>query len=65
MKDKSTYTDARARAVRKYLAEKVDTIQFRVPAGMKQEIKDFAALQGESMNAFLLRVVSEAMQQDA
>ena len=54
-------SDAVKRAVKKYNQEKVERIIFRVPKGKKAEIQDYAAQNGESLNAFLNRVVDEAM----
>ncbi len=55
------YSEAMLRAIKKYEAEKVDRITFRVPKGKKELIQQFAAEQGESVNAFLNRAVDEAM----
>ena len=65
---KSTYkgqTDARRRASAKYLRETVEDIRIRVPKGQKQVIKDHAAGQGESLNAFAIRAIKETMQRDS
>lgn len=55
------YSEAMLRAIKKYEAEKVDRITFRVPKGKKEIIQQFAAEQGESINSFLNRAVDEAM----
>ncbi|MDD3194166.1 MAG: hypothetical protein PHE47_10085 [Oscillospiraceae bacterium] len=57
-------TDAQRRARDKWLAEKVDTINIRVPKGKKTEIQAHAAQCGESVNAFLIRAADEAMERD-
>ena len=59
---KSRYTEAQARAARKYLSEAVDNIQLRVPKGQKELIRAYAEEHGESMNQFILRAINEAMQ---
>ena len=41
-----TYQDSKD----KYLKEKVDTFVLRVPKGMKNEIAEYAASQGMSLN---------------
>jgi len=57
-------TDAQRRARDKWLSEKVDTINVRVPKGVKAIIKAHAEQQGESVNAFMLRAAEEAMERD-
>ena len=52
------------RAVKKYDAEKVDRVVFRVPKGKKELLQQHAAAQGESLSAFLNRAVDEAMERD-
>ena len=51
-------------AVKKYDAEKVDRVVFRVPKGKKELLQQHAAAQGESLSAFLNRAVDEAMERD-
>ena len=57
-------SEALDRAIRKYEAEKVERIIFRVPKGKKALIQEYAAQQGESLNAFLNRVVDVAMSEE-
>lgn len=57
-------TDAQRRARDKWLSEKVDTINLRVPKGEKVAIQEHAAKCGESVNAFLYRAAKIAMMQD-
>lgn len=57
-------TDAQRKARDKWLAEKVETINIRVPKGEKGIIKAHADQQGESVNAFLLRAARETMARD-
>ena len=56
-------TDAQRRARDKWLNEKVETINVRVPKGKKAVIQDYAASHGESVNGFINRAVDEAMEQ--
>lgn len=56
-------SEAQLKASKKY-HQKFDNIQFRVPQGEKALIADHAAAQGESLNAFLRRAVSETMERD-
>ena len=65
---RSTYsgqTEARRRASAKYLKEAVEDVRIRVPKGQKAVIKAHAESQGESMNDFVVRVIDEAIEQDA
>ena len=59
-----TYSDAMLRAIKKYEAEKVERITFRVPKGNKEIIRNFAAARGESLNGFIQRAVYETMRRD-
>ena len=64
---KSTYkgnTDARRKASRVYLAEKVEDIRIRVQKGQKPIIKAHAESMGESVNSFIVRAINEAMARD-
>ncbi len=64
---KSTYTgqtEARRKASAKYLKESVEDVRIRVPKGQKAVIKTHAENQGESMNAFVIRAITETMQRD-
>lgn len=61
---KSRYTESQKKAAEKYLAEKVEDIRIRVPKGQKDIIRAHAAGQGESMNQFVIRAISETMSRD-
>lgn len=56
-------TQAQLRATKKY-HEKLDNIQIRVPKGEKEKISVHAAAQGESLNAFVVRAIKEAMERE-
>jgi len=45
----------------KYLSEKVETFVVRVPKGKKEAVKAFAKSKGLSLNAFILGLINEAM----
>lgn len=62
---KSRYTEAQAKAAKKYLTETVEDVRIRVPKGQKAVIKAHAERQGESMNAFVIRAIDETMERDA
>ena len=54
---------AQRKATDKYL-EKFDEMRVRVPSGQKAVFKDHAEVQGESLNSFIIRAMSEAMARD-
>lgn len=54
---------AQRRATEKYL-EKFDEMRVRVPAGQKELVKAHAEVQGESLNGFINRAITETMERD-
>lgn len=61
---KRRYTEAQAKAAKKYLKESVEDIRIRVPKGDKVKVQEHAATMGESMNSFVVRAIDEAMVRD-
>lgn len=61
---KSRYTEAQAKAAKKYLKESVEDIRIRVPKGNKAKVQEHAANMGESTNAFVVRAIDETMERD-
>lgn len=57
-------SEARRRAADKYISEKTDEIKLRVTKGKKDIIKAHAESMGESVNSFINRAISEAMERD-
>lgn len=55
---------AQQRAVSRYMKENYDVYQIRMPKGQKDIIKAHAEAQGESVNAFIGRAISETMSRD-
>ena len=51
------YNSAQKRAILKYLSEKTDSIQIRVPKGKKEEYKKRAAEQGLSLTAYIVKLL--------
>lgn len=45
----------------KYNAKAYDDIRLRVPKGQKEKIQSFAEANGETVNGFINRLISEAM----
>lgn len=58
-------TKAQQKAVHKYVKTNYDRMELTVPKGKKQEIKDFAAAHGETVNGFINRLIEEAMEREA
>lgn len=56
-------TDAQVRAAKKY-REKFEFLQTRLPAEEKAIITAHAEAMGESLNAFVRRAISEAIERD-
>lgn len=54
-------TKAQQKAVHKYVKNNYDRMEITVPKGRKEEIKAFAAAQGETVNSFINRLINEAM----
>lgn len=54
-------TKAQQKAVHKYVKSNYDRMELTVPKGRKEEIKAFAAAQGETVNSFINRLINEAM----
>lgn len=52
------------RAVNKYVKANYDEIKVRTPKGQKELIQAHAEGQGESVNAFINRAITEAMERD-
>lgn len=55
---------AQQKAVTKYMKENYDEIKVRVEKGRKDIIKAHAEVHNESVNGFINRAISEAMERD-
>ena len=55
------YTEKKKTSNRKWDAANLDRMSIALPKGRREEIKAFAASQGESANAFISRAIEEAM----
>lgn len=55
---------AQQKAVNKYMAANYDRINLTVPKGEKETIKAHAEAQGESLNGFINRAISQTIRQD-
>ena len=56
-------SEAQKKASVKYL-EKLDEVRIRMPKGRKATIQAHAEVRGESVNGFINRAISEAMERD-
>ncbi len=56
---------AQQRAVTKYDAKAYDKTLLRLPKGRLDVVKDHASARGESVNGFIGRAISEAMERDS
>lgn len=56
-------SEAQANANKKY-HEKFDDIKVRVPKGKRQKWQAYASQNGESLNGFIVRVVSAAIAEE-
>lgn len=60
-----TVSKAQQRAVNKYMKENYDRVNLTMPKGQKEIIKAFAERNGESLNAFIIRAITETMERSA
>lgn len=58
------YTEAVKQSNRKWDAANLDRLSIALPAGSRDKIKAHAQAQGESVNGFIGRAISEAMERD-
>lgn len=56
---------AQQRAVTKYMKENYDEIKIRMPKGQKGIIQAHAEANGESVNGFINRAITETMERDS
>ena len=61
---KKKVSEAQRRAVAKYNAANYDRVELRLDKGSKETIKAHAKAQGESLNAFINRAITETMERD-
>lgn len=60
----SPISDARRKANEKYNAKAYDEIKIRVSKGKKDNIKEHANNQGESLNSFVNKAIDEKIERD-
>lgn len=59
-----TTTKAQQKAVNKYVKNNYDQVRVLLPKGMKDEVKEHAAHNNESVNAYITRAIKEAFKLD-
>lgn len=64
MSEENKVSKAQQRAVHKYVKANYDRLDLTMPKGRKEELKVHAAAQGESVNAFINRAITEAIERD-
>lgn len=64
MSEDSKISKAQQKAVNKYVKNNYDRINVTFPKGQKEKLREHAQKQNESVNAFIVRSVSEAMERD-
>ncbi len=55
---------AQQKAVNKYMAINYDRVNLTMPKGKKEDIKNHAEQNGESVNSFINRAITETMERD-
>ena len=65
MEDKKKVSAAQQKAVNKYVKENYDRINVNMPKGRKEVVKAHADTQGESLNAFINRAITETIARDS
>lgn len=55
---------AQQKATAKYVRANYDRIEIKVPKGRKEEIQAHCEARGESVNGFINRVVSDALERE-
>lgn len=62
--ERKVYTEAKKRSNRKWDAANLDRVSIAMPKGQKDAIKAHAEAQGESVNGFINRAITETMERD-
>ena len=65
MADEPKISKAQQKAVNKYVKNNYDRINVTFPKGQKEIIKAHASNHNESVNAFIIRSVTETMERDS
>ena len=60
-----TVSKAQQKAVNKYVRENYDRVNVNMAKGKKEIVQAHAEAQGESLNAFINRAITETMERDS
>lgn len=55
-------TEAQKRATIKYMAEKLEKVEFRVPKGEKERIRQYAQSKGLSLTGYIKNLIKQDME---
>ena len=58
------YSEAQKKATAKYMKNKLDDIKVRVPKGKREVYKAHAERKGKSLNALMIELLEEDMQEE-
>ena len=58
------YTEAKKRGNQKWDAENLDRVSVALPKGKKNEIKEAAAANGETMNQYIKAAIDQRLERD-
>ena len=64
MSEENKVSKAQQRAVNKYVKPNYDRVHVTFPPGRRADLTAHAAAQGESVNAFINRAITEAIERD-
>lgn len=64
MGNETKTSKAQQKAVNKYVKNNYDRINVTFPKGRKADLQAAAALHGESVNAYIIRAVNDALERD-
>jgi len=60
----SPVSKSQQKSVNKYIKNNYDRVNLTLPKGKKEEIQAHAKARGESVNAFLGRIIDEALERE-
>lgn len=61
---KRTYTQAQNRATQKYIKTNYDEFKIRLNKGKKEVVKDYAEREGESLNGYIKKAITNRIKND-
>lgn len=64
MSEEPKISKAQQKAVNKYVKNNYDRINVTFPKGKKEELKEHAQKNNESVNAFIVRAVAETLERE-